>query len=76
MMRWEQVLETILVVLLMVVILMALLGTLLVLEIVNFIVGQPMAWTYKFGTLLYLGMTFLVVSYVAAKKIYRVMHTG
>lgn len=71
-----RLLETILTILMLAFILLVLLGTLLVLEVVNFVIGQPISWPYKLGTFAYLGMIFVIISFVGAKKILRLVRTG
>ncbi|TSC76993.1 MAG: hypothetical protein G01um101431_176 [Parcubacteria group bacterium Gr01-1014_31] len=65
-----RLLETILTVVMLIFIVMILMGVLLVLEVVNFIVGQHISLPLKVGTFGYLGVFFAFVMYFAARKIY------
>jgi len=75
-MRLGHLFETILTVLMMIFILMVMLGVLLIVEVVNFIVGQPVSLPLKVSTFIYLGLIFVAVSYLAARRIYNVFRYG
>lgn len=73
-MHYGHIIETILTILIMIFIVMVMLGMLLVVEVVNFVVGQPVAFGLKLGAFSYLGAIFAGMSYLAARKIYHAIH--
>ena len=69
-MRSGTILESILTVVILLLILFMLLAVLLVVEVVNFIIGQHVTMTVTVGAFAYLGIVFVAVIFIAARKVF------